>query len=302
MLRADVEELAVFVTRTDQGVFLCERQGQLWRTIETLKGLLEQSLDDGTYLPVSIEVVTQGVIAGLLDEPGGILLRQRDDAPHAAMTDATFGVEQVLAQRLRLWTDVGGAGQRETGLARWIERALALGQFEGTGLSVAWMGAQQFLRAAITDLDRGVVDAYAHETPDGRGPRRRRSSSPSSISQAIAQSSPAAPASPTYFVTTPLEMPSDAAIRSWEKPPSNLSRKTSLIMRMFIRCAGTRSLWQKLASIARVVDVMRNASPAVRFVQSRSRNGRSPSSEIRTRRYRECDRSAFWADPSPGRK
>jgi hypothetical protein len=162
VLRADVEELAVFVTRTDQGVFLCERQGQLWRTIETLKGLLEQPLDDGTYLPVSIEVVTQGVIAGLLDEPSGILLRERDDAPHAAVADATFGVEQVLAQRLRLWTDVGGAGQRETGLARWIERALALGQFEGTGLSVAWMGAQQFLRAAITDLDRGVVDAYAH--------------------------------------------------------------------------------------------------------------------------------------------
>ncbi|SAL26018.1 hypothetical protein AWB64_02124 [Caballeronia sordidicola] len=41
-----------------------------------------------------------------------------------------------------------------------------------------------------------------------------------------------------YDADTPLEMPSDAAIRSCEKPASNLSRKTSLIMRMFIRCAG----------------------------------------------------------------
>ncbi|MGG1951981.1 hypothetical protein [Ralstonia solanacearum] len=61
------------------------------------------------------------------------------------------------------------------------------------------------------------------------------------MSLALAQSSPAAPAKPRYFVTTPLEMPSDAAIRSCEKPPSNLSRKTSLIMRMFIRCAGMLS-------------------------------------------------------------
>lgn len=40
------------------------------------------------------------------------------------------------------------------------------------------------------------------------------------------------------LVTTPLKMPSDAAIRSCEKPPSNLRRKTPWTMRMFIRCAG----------------------------------------------------------------
>jgi hypothetical protein len=45
-------------------------------------------------------VVTQGVIAGLLDEPRGILLRERDDAPHAAVADATFGVEQVSTSDL----------------------------------------------------------------------------------------------------------------------------------------------------------------------------------------------------------
>jgi hypothetical protein len=60
VLRAGVEELAVFVTRTDQGMFLRERQrqGQLWRTIETLKGLLEEPFNDGTYLPISLEAVT----------------------------------------------------------------------------------------------------------------------------------------------------------------------------------------------------------------------------------------------------
>ncbi len=61
------------------------------------------------------------------------------------------------------------------------------------------------------------------------------------------------------------------------------------------------SLRQKPASIARVVDVMRNASPVVRSVRSRSRNGRSrcrnrrsrsrngrsPSSEIRSLPWRD---------------
>src|ERR1700742_4260459 len=74
VLRAGVEELAVFGCGPDQRVLLGERQGELRRLIEALKCLLEQRFDNGAPLPVAIQVMMQRVVAGLLDEPGGILL------------------------------------------------------------------------------------------------------------------------------------------------------------------------------------------------------------------------------------
>jgi len=65
--------------------------------IETLECLFEQPLDDRAQLSVAVDVMTQCVIAGLFNEPGGILLRQADDARYGAMADATFAVEHVLA-------------------------------------------------------------------------------------------------------------------------------------------------------------------------------------------------------------
>ena len=104
--------------------------------------------------------MTQCVIAGLFNEPGGILLRQADDAPHGAMADATFAVEHVLAKCLRLRPDVRSAREQEGALTGRIERAFVFWQFKRTGLEGARMRAQQRLRTAIANLDGGVVDPH----------------------------------------------------------------------------------------------------------------------------------------------
>src|SRR6266702_1219830 len=160
VLRTEGKEFAVFGCRTDQPVILRERQLELRCLIETLKCLFEQPLDDRAHLFVAVDVMTQRVIAGLLDEPGGILLRQTNDAPHSALADATFAIEHVLAQRLRLWPDVAGAREQEGALAGRIERAFVFGQFKRTGLQGARMGAQQRLCTAIANLDGGIVNAH----------------------------------------------------------------------------------------------------------------------------------------------
>lgn len=95
---------------------LRQRQRRLGSLIEAIERLLEQPLDDCAHLFVAVDVVAHCVIAGLLDEPGGTLLRKSDNAPHRALSDAAFGVEQVLTERLRLRSDVAGACQQEGGL------------------------------------------------------------------------------------------------------------------------------------------------------------------------------------------
>lgn len=76
-----------------------------------LECLLEYLLNIGPHLLVAMDVMTHSVLAGLLDEPGG--LRKSDNAPHRTLTDAAF--EQVLIERLRLRSDVAAACQQEGG-------------------------------------------------------------------------------------------------------------------------------------------------------------------------------------------
>jgi len=134
VLRAGVEELAVFVTRADQRMLLRERQGQLRCPVEALRCLLEQPLDDGAYLPVSIEVMTQGVIAGLLDQS-----RANQHGAGRLMT----------TPRARIWRYVASP-ESGAGLCRRYRKLVA----RGKNANIAVVAVARELAGFIRDIAR----------------------------------------------------------------------------------------------------------------------------------------------------
>jgi len=76
---------------------------------------------------------------------------------------------------------------------------------------------------------------------------------------------PAPPAKLRYLATAPLETPRLCAMRSWDRPPWNLSRSMSLIMRMSMRCCGIGPGPQRARGYAqRLVHTQRQHRPSIR--------------------------------------
>ena len=118
MAGAEVEELGVFRGWADQGVALREGQVQLRLgcLIEPGQCRLEDPIGDQAHLLGGTYVARQGHGAGFLDNAMGIFLGEPDDAPHAALTYAAFGVKEPLAQCMGLRADGLGLGEQEGGL------------------------------------------------------------------------------------------------------------------------------------------------------------------------------------------
>src|SRR5471032_3381188 len=115
---------------------------------------------------------------------------------------------------------------------------------------------------------------------------RRRSNAASSTLRTVAQSSPAVAAKPTYLVTTPLEMPSAAAICWCDILASSFKRNTSFILRILILGTGTLSpdkCWERTRSVAICVTSFRCCTTPFRY---------------RDRRFRHRDRRFRWRPKS----
>src|SRR5471032_1535018 len=115
---------------------------------------------------------------------------------------------------------------------------------------------------------------------------RRRSNAASSTLRTVAQSSPAVAARPTYLVTTPLEIPSAAAICWCDILASSFKRNTSFILRILILGTGTLSpdkCWERTRSVAICVTSFRCCTTPFRY---------------RDRRFRHRDRRFRWRPKS----
>lgn len=162
--RSAAEEVAIFRGGADQWMILGELRGRLWSFFNLFQRLLKQPLDSRAYVPVAVDAVADGMSTGLLDQPCRIFPAQPDNAPHCALSGASLGIEHVLAERPGLGTDATGVRQQHGGLPRRIERPFVGRQDDRTGVRHPGMNAQQRMGMAITDLDRGSVDAHVDLT------------------------------------------------------------------------------------------------------------------------------------------
>jgi transposase len=72
----------------------------------------------------------------------------------------------MLAQRLRLWSDITGSREQEGRFTGRVKRALVVGQDNRSGMCGPRVNAQQRLCGAIPDLNRRRVDAHHNLAAD----------------------------------------------------------------------------------------------------------------------------------------
>lgn len=100
MLGAEGEQVGIIIASPNQRMALCQHKLALNRCINGIKGFFEQALGQSLNLFVAANAVAQGNRAGLIDQSARVAPDQTDNAPQAALDDASLAVEQLLAKLL----------------------------------------------------------------------------------------------------------------------------------------------------------------------------------------------------------
>lgn len=160
------EELSVYGGVPDQFVILRQVGGLGGCRFMALRQLSEPLFDHGPDGLIGPDTARLRCGADLLHKPTGISTRELNNAPQVAVGHPALLIEEGLAKGVRVRSDRFRARKDLSGLARWIEDAFVIGEFDFP-LGDSRMTTDQCQRLNIADLDLMLVDAHQYLASDG---------------------------------------------------------------------------------------------------------------------------------------